>query len=125
MEGKLKMVDIDSRPDLTSLLVQLSDYDCIYTEDDQIIVKIPDFSWYGIALNCMSTSSIMTYLVETKGSVGTVYLKTFYNNNLDTIIKESIEESKICKKCGSHNANLVIGPNIICAECASKIRSRY
>lgn len=118
------MIDIDTRPDLTSLLVQLQKYKCIYTEDDQIIIGLDDFKWYGIALNCMNSGQISTYLVETRYSCGTVYLKTFYKmNDLDTIIKESVEEASICKKCGSHDAAVIIGPNVLCKKCASKIRS--
>lgn len=118
------MIDIDSRPDLTSLIIQTSKYNAIYTEDDQIIIAIDGFKWYGIALNCMNTEKISTYLVENKYAKGTVYLKTYYNTfDLDTIIKESIAEASICKKCGSTEAEVVIGPNIICKNCASKIRN--
>ena len=116
------MVDIDSRPDLTSLLVQLSKYDCIYTDDDQIIVHIPNFNWYGIALNCMNPAKITTYLVEQKFDNGTVYLSTFYNNDLDNILQTSMREASVCKKCGNTNASKIIGPNIICADCAKKLR---
>lgn len=117
------MIDIDSRPDLNSLLIQLINYKCVYTDDDQIIIELPNFKWYGIALNCMNVSKISTYLVESKYSMGTVYLKTFYKmNDLDTIINESIQEASICKKCGNIEAETIVGPNILCKQCAAKIR---
>ena len=119
------MVDIDSRPDLTELLVKLDKYTCKFTSDDQIIVKLPDFKWYGISLNCMNISKINTYLVIDETSNGTVYLGTFYDmNDLDTIIKESVKEATICKKCGKDNASIVVGPNVLCNDCYNKIKRK-
>ena len=101
------MLDIDTRPDLRTLMLELQQYNIDYIHEDQIIVPVPYFQrnsgWYGISLSCRpNRQSVNVYICENKHDGASSFLYTIDNItgiSLQDIIDESTKLAETCDKC--------------------------
>ena len=112
MFGGFIMIDIDSRPDLRSIIMELNNYIYSYGKDNQINIAIPKFQnkanefWYGLTLSCRpNRTDINTYICASLNDEQNIsYLKNFETKDitLDKIINDSIQEAETCQICNKH-----------------------
>lgn len=130
------MINIDTRPDLISLLMELNRYNCTSITENQILIEIPQFShkldpWYGLILVCKpNRTSIEVYVCKDKNNAKTdAYVGCFENfKTLGDLIDQVIEDMKTCDNCGNVvelNDLFIHNNKIICVNCHKNIRSKY
>ena len=131
------MVSIDTRPDLIKLLIELNNYNCMFIEDDKIVIKIPQFAnkkndpWYGLSLICKpNRTTVEVYICKDEDKLDSnAYANSFDNvSSLDDLIMNiinSIKKCDICRKETELNDIYISDRKIICSECAKRARSRY
>ena len=130
------MIDVESRPDLTKLLIELEQYGYKTGPNDTLYIPIPQFQrktdpWWGLALVCKpERTDIHSYICYDGPEAGPqCFLGVFNSNkvNLEIIIEESINMAKKCHKCRKYKELDDLfhsGNGHVCSDCFKKIRKQ-
>lgn len=128
---------IDTRPDLTTLLVELTRYHCTFGAENEIYIEIPQFknklneSWYGLMLVCKpNRTSIEVYICKSNPIDNQfAFIDSFEDiKSLDDLITKAIEKSKICSICGKTeplNKVYIHNNKHICKNCYDNVRCKF
>lgn len=130
------MINIDTRPDLITILIELTNHNCTFYKENQVAIELPQFQnktedpWYGLTLVCKPNRlSIDVYICKDETNMNAdAYIATFENlTSLDDLITRVIDTLKTCSTCNKEvklSDLRVVGNKIMCSECCKNIRSK-